>query len=638
MAGSKVRSKVKEYMTKSEQYVNSKSWDYQDNGDQLVVTVCPFCGNDNHKFYIGKENFLWDCKVCGVKGNEYQLKERLGDVIKGVDSQQDKAPKKTIMPDWEAAHKALLANDDVLNWLNDERGWSLEAIKELKIGLDSHWVDDAMRDCLLYPYFAGKMFTFAKWRTLPPAEKGFASTGGKETPLYNQNAITKDMDYLVIVEGEADAISVLSVGEPNVVGVPGAGMKKTAWDNMLNLPKKIYLLFDNDEAGKQGAKKFAERFGIERFHNVLIPEFDLLFPEGERTKGKDIGEWLQQGNSLEDFQELLKSGKPIDVEGVRGLEGSLEELIVRMEERGGNTMKYDSPWPSVNKRFKGAEDGHLTIISAPMKTGKSTAALNWLDYLVTTKNVSCFFECLEMTNTDLGKKWASYVTRTEDTPEKFTVETVRLAQSIAANREYDLLFGYPVITKLEAVLDRLRAVVRRYGVKVIVYDNLQALCDLIMSTGKTETSRDAFMSQITKRFKALAMELGIWFILIAQTKRLEDGAVANSNSLEGTGKAGNDCDSMLIMNRVKVADIRKTEDLKAMGGVIETDEAFSPEVYISSGLTRYASGGWATLIMEGALSMIRERYTTEEQDAFTRASNTVAGLHVTPAEETEVTV
>ena len=549
---------------------------------------------------------------------------------------ETKRTKKEAIPDIEQAHAWLLENDALMNFLNDDRGWSSETVKKMKLGLGVRYIRDEDQEvpCLMYPYFGGNVCTFVKYRTLPPHEKNFAALSGYEAPLYNQNAITRGMPYLVCVEGEADCLSLIELGVEGVVGVPGAKVATASWHKMLDLPEKIYLLFDNDEAGQAGARAFAERFGVEKFLNIVLPEVDLLEPIEDRTKAKDITEWLQTGKTKEDFESLLKSAAPFDIEGVSGLDDSLEELAKDMLERGSNAPKYDSPWPSLNQRFGGAEDGYLTIISAPMKTGKTSAALNWADYLASNKNATVFFECLEMNSKQLSRKWASYITRTDDTPGRslMTPEVIRQAQEVARSREHDLLFGFPIVTTVDAEFERIKTVVRRYGIKVLVFDNLQLFGDLLMSRGKVEANRDAFLSQISKRFKAIAMELKIWVILIAQTKRLEEGGVAGTNSLEGTGKAGNDCDSMLIMNRTKVADVRKTDELRAMGGVLETNDSLEPELYILNGLNRFSGGGWVTLYIEGAISLIRER-TTEETSAVQASGKTVNGIPFVQNEE-----
>jgi KaiC/GvpD/RAD55 family RecA-like ATPase/5S rRNA maturation endonuclease (ribonuclease M5) len=626
-------------VSKVEQYVASKNWEYQVNGDQIVVRVCPFCESGDFKFYINKDNFLWQCKrgSCAQAGNEWKLKTALGDRIEGVTSTKPEAEavrKQERIPDIEQAHQWLLESDEWVNWLNDERGWSLETVKKQKIGLMSRWIKEEQKEvpCFVYPYFAGNICNFAKFRTIPGLDKNFSATGGRENPLYNQNAISKGMEYLLLTEGEADAISVLEMGDPNVVGVPGCDGKKVTWDKLLELPKKLYLLFDSDEAGQRGARGFAERFGIERFHNIVLPEFDLSVSVGERTKGKDVTEWLTEGHNLQDLHSLMKTAHPFDIEGVTGLDASLDELVRDMEERGTNEPRYKSPWPSLNRCIGGAEDKHLVIIQAQMKTGKTSLALNWADDLVANQGVSVYFECLEMDYKQLSRKWASFITKTDDTPGRsmITPEVIRTAQKIARERPRELIFGAANYTKLDEVFNRWRAIIRRYGVKVMVFDNLQLLVDLLHS--EKLGGRVSFMSKVTKKCKAFAMEMGILFILIAQTKRIDDDKVADSSSLEGSSAPGNDCDLMIVMNRTKQDDIKKKSDLAGMGN-IQTEVNLRPELFIKTDLSRYAPGGWTTLYMEGGMSWVRERKEDEELAAAAHSENTINGFHFEPVVE-----
>lgn len=47
------------------------------SGNQIRA-VCPFCHNDNKKFFINRHTQLWDCKNCGEKGNLFKLLKHLG--------------------------------------------------------------------------------------------------------------------------------------------------------------------------------------------------------------------------------------------------------------------------------------------------------------------------------------------------------------------------------------------------------------------------------------------------------------------------------------------------------------------------------------------------------------------------------
>lgn len=603
--------------TKAELYCATKGWTYGINGNQLVLQACPFCGRD--KFYINKDNFLWDCKSgnCGKKGNEKTLKYALGDAIEGIESQHDNvqaANKPAPLPDVEAAHDWLLQNDKLMNFLNDDRGWSEATVRKMKLGLGTKWIHSVkqMVPCLMYPYFAGEHCVFVKYRTLPPAEKDFAATGGRENGLYNQNAVKKDMEYLLLVEGEADTISVIEQGELNVAGIPGCESKKVTFDHLLTLPKKKYLLFDNDAAGQHGAEEFANRFGVSEFYNIVLPEFDLSEPVGDRTKGKDISEWLLEGYTLADLKVLMDQATPFEMEGVSGMAGALEDCIKEMEEKGNSDPRYNSPWPSLNRCMGGMEDGDLVIIQAAQKCGKTTMALNWVDYLVTQFGVNCFVECLEMSQARLARKWASFVTKTDDTPgrSELTAAKIREAITISRDRPNEILFGYTTLKREEDAFERIRKAVRRYGVKVVVFDNLQFLVDVTLTKSQAG-NRVSYMSQLTKKFKSLAMELKIVILLIAQTKRLDEDTVATSNSLEGSSAPANDCDTMLVMNRSKEANVRKKSELSMMGNM-QTSENYAPELYIKTDLSRFAPGGWATLHMQGEMSWIRERTTDEE--------------------------
>src|ERR1019366_4033940 len=103
---------------------------------------------------------------------------------------------------------------------------------------------------LVFPYVNGGKYTYAKARTLPPAKKEFLGAGGRENPLFNADVIHPDTEYIILVEGEGDCMSVLSIGENNVIGVPGAGMKKAAWLDRLDVwwearngkERQIYVL------------------------------------------------------------------------------------------------------------------------------------------------------------------------------------------------------------------------------------------------------------------------------------------------------------------------------------------------------------------------------------------------------------
>jgi KaiC/GvpD/RAD55 family RecA-like ATPase len=598
--------------TKCELYLDQKGFTYRDNGGELNLRQCPLCYDDRYKFFINKNNFLWSCRSggCQKSGNEYMLKEFLGDVLPGVSSAQDVAQqtsKPEAQPDVEAAHARLLEDAEVLNYLNDERGLSLDTIKRMKLGVVDKWFSEELGKVktLIFPYFMGVNLVFVKYRTLPPAPKDFRGSQGRENPLYNQDAI-KAGEELIMAEGESDTLALLNAGFSNVVGVPGCDGKKVTWDRLLGKPSKVYLLYDRDAAGQKGAYSFASRFGIERFYNVLLPSFEI-----DGREGKDVNEWFLSGHTADELRELMDAASPFDIEGVSGIDDALAECERELDERGTLEPKYRWAWPSLNIRAGGFEDGDLVIVLAPPKVGKTTLCLNQADDLVANQNTSVHFECLEMLPKRLARKWASRVTLTPDSPfaSQMTAETFRLAREINQTRMFDLTFGNAVLKREEDAYDRIRAVVRRYGVKVVIFDNLQLFVDTVIGGGRLN-NRTSFISMVTKKFKQLATELGIAIILISQPKRLQEGQVADSGSTEGSSAPEKDCDSMICLHRIRDAKMKSSE-LEGLGN-FSTSENFLPKMFVRVDLSRYAGGGVCTLYMDGARSWIRE-FTDDER-------------------------
>ncbi len=210
--------------SRAEQYVQRKGWSYRIANDQINVEVCPFCANSNYELYIargGNKDGLWQCVVCNSSGNLRSLMEALGDRLDNVQSLQEErrgAP----LPNVEATHQRLLDDPEALDYLLSTRGFTMEVVRQMKLGLDEY---DAKK-WLLFPYINKGTLVFAKWRTLPPAEKDFRAVSGRETPLYNEDALKPEMEELLLVEGESDTLSCLSNGISDVMGVPGANMKR----------------------------------------------------------------------------------------------------------------------------------------------------------------------------------------------------------------------------------------------------------------------------------------------------------------------------------------------------------------------------------------------------------------------------
>lgn len=237
-------------------------------------------------------------------------------------------------------------------------------------------------------------------------------------------------------------------------------------------------------------------------------------------------------------------------------------------------------------------------------THNTTVALNWLDYLA-QKGLNTFMLCLEMPAKNLVRKWISYRTQTDDTPgaSKFTKETVNQGMGLALELQGDILFGFCRVGKADEVFDLIRETVRRYGVKVVCFDNLQFLVRS-MEHSAQETAN------MSKKFKELAMELGILILLIVQPNRVREGEIVAARNANGSSAIEKDVDAMIALHRNRVGQIKQ----KDFNGFMDCDANFEPQMLCRVDLSRYAPGGIATLMMDGGTSTVREFSTVDHSN------------------------
>jgi len=465
------------------------------------------------------------------------------------------------LPDVDACHAALLGDPEAMDYLLKVRGFTQEIIYRQKLGLkEKVWFREAGESkALVIPYLVEGNIVYAKFRTLPPKPKDFVSPSGWEAPLYNGEILREGLNEVVFVEGEADALSCMSHGISYVVGVPGANVKKALWIEHLDkiAPKKIYILYDNDKAGKKGAQELASRIGIEKCYKIVLPSFLVPLGGGELRAGKDINEWfLYGGGTLEKFEELKQSAELFDVTGVSSSKDALTQLEDELNGKTDLAPSYVFQWPELNKLI-GLEDGDILDIVAPEKVGKTTMGMNIMDHMVGQYGEDGLIVCLEMTQARLARKWVALVTGFEDvltepgTPEsKAKLEELKAAcvtaRSVQQSRGADLYFAYPMQWQddPESVFKLIKDCIRRYGVKWVMFDNLQKFCDESL---KSQGHRTIYLSQLSKKFASIAKDYKIKLIRILQPKRIEKGATISTNDVDGSSQVAKDCDGMITL-------------------------------------------------------------------------------------------
>jgi hypothetical protein len=169
-----------------------------------------------------------------------------------------------------------------------------------------------------------------------------------------------------------------------------------------------------------------------------------------------------------------------------------------------------------------------------------------------------------------------------------------------------------MVKEPEDIFKLMRDCIRRYGVKWIMFDNVQRLCD---DTLKNMAHRTVHMSQISKGLAKLAKDYKVKMIRILQPKRIQEGQIISTNDVDGSSQVAKDCDAMLTLWRSVVGEMKKSQYAEEAIGFAETEQSFDPKMKVTNGLSRYSSGGSCYLCYDGARSQVRS-YTEQEKGAL----------------------
>lgn len=171
------------------------------------------------------------------------------------------------------------------NYWHEKRGYTNGTIDEFKLGFTGTWYT--------IPIFEdGKFVNFQVRRENPKTIKHWYTGVGPHSFNFCTLKLT---DWVVITEGPVDAIMLRQNNIPAVSQTGGSGYWNKDWNPLFSHKKKIYVVYDNDDAGKFHAQKVANQWGRAKYYTF----------DGYADK-YDITDYFKDGGTREGFMELLK--------------------------------------------------------------------------------------------------------------------------------------------------------------------------------------------------------------------------------------------------------------------------------------------------------------------------------------------
>lgn len=200
--------------------------------------------------------------------------------------------------DIKAWTQRLMSNAVALGPLTTKRGLTAETIEKYEIGWNGERYTIPVRDR------EGVLLNVRRYKFGASHDKMLNWPGYGQAEIFLSDAV--EGDEIVICEGEMDALVARQYGFPACSTTAGAGTWSERWTPLF-AGKRVYIVYDVDEQGIQGAKKVAVRLN-KAGAQVYIVKLPLT------TKGSDVTNYfIDQGFGKNDFRELLNNTRVFEV-------------------------------------------------------------------------------------------------------------------------------------------------------------------------------------------------------------------------------------------------------------------------------------------------------------------------------------
>ena len=416
-----------------------------------------------------------------------------------------------------------LLSDKVIKWF-ESRGISNNTLVKMKITEGKEWMPQTGKEenTIQFNYFINNELINIKYRD---GKKNFKLVKGAEKIFYNIDS-TIGHDYVVIVEGEIDALSLIEVGIKSVISVPnGATISNNNLDYLdscidyLDGKEKIIIAVDQDEAGENLKQELIRRLGAEACYTV---DFGVH---------KDANDFLLHNSSAK-LNDVIKNASPVPIENVITLNDIDDELQEFIHE--GFKPGYQIGLDNFDNIFSTYTGQFITVTGVP-SSGKSDFVdrmivgyqqkYGWKTAFASPENKPTFLHAHKLmrkignwmpNKTDIGSdKWNEVANIVNDN--FFFIE----------NERYDL----------DSVLNKGAQLVKRKGIKCLVIDPYNKIK---MNGSANMSIPDATMEYLT-RIEAFAKKFDVLVIVVAHPTKMykkEDGTIDEPNmyNIKGGGE------------------------------------------------------------------------------------------------------
>lgn len=214
--------------------------------------------------------------------------------------------------------------------------------------------------------------------------------------------------------------------------------------------------------------------------------------------------------------------------------------------------KVTSGFIDLDAKMTGFRPGALTIVAARPAMGKTAFGLNILSHVAFDLNIPVAFFSLEMTTLELVNRVISSTASINGTAIRQKnmndAEWARFIQAVEEHVNAKIFIDETPGIDISILKERARRLQRQHGIGLVIVDYLQ----LMHADNKRILNREQEVSTISRGLKALAKELKIPVIALAQLNRALDSRGDKHpimSDLRESGSIEQDSDNILFIHR-----------------------------------------------------------------------------------------
>ncbi len=274
----------------------------------------------------------------------------------------------------------------------------------------------------------------------------------------------------------------------------------------------------NDTPSAANITAYAEIVREKSILRQLVQAGNEIASSGISPEGKDVNQLLDEAEhkifNITDHSVQTGQG----FRNIKSLLKTTVEQIDELFERGDHITGLPSGFDEFDEKTAGLQDGELIIVAGRPSMGKTSFAMNIVEYAAMRKDASIAIFSMEMPGRSLTMRMLSSMGRIDQqrirTGKLNDDDWPRLTSAVSMLSEANMFIDDTAALSPTELRARSRRLKREYGLSLIVVDYLQ-----LMKISGTSENRATEISEISRSLKALAKELNVPIVALSQLNR-----------------------------------------------------------------------------------------------------------------------